>query len=120
VSDRDRRPVFVLAVAFVAIAVVLTLARRRECGRAPTGTARVQAGDRQRTATGPARPELDAAKREAVRRAIMRTWSIGDTPQQSGSAPSSPWTAVDLDGGSLAPAYIRARIRDDYAPLAKD
>lgn len=66
-------------------------------------------------------PEVDPKKREEMRRAIMRAWGLGDSPSPAaGAAAASPWTAVDLDGASLAPSYIRSRIREDYLPLAKD
>ncbi len=65
----------------------------------------------------------DRARRDEVRRQIFLAWSrAAATPP-----PSDPTPAADplhapmptLDGGAVDPDYLRARIREDFVPMAQ-
>ncbi len=70
--------------------------------------------------TPPERTVIDRALRDRVRAAIYRAWSEGQAAP-SEAAPRDPVHAPmpTLDGGRVDPGYIRARIREDFLPMAQ-
>ncbi len=77
-----------------------------------------------------ARPALrtvrDRAVRDEMRQKIFLAWSQGAPPNGASPAPAAP-AAPDplhapmptLDGGAVDPEYLRARIREDFLPMAQ-
>lgn len=64
----------------------------------------------------------DRTVRDEVRRQIFRAWSRASAaaPPSADLPPPDPLRAPmpTLDGGAVDPDYLRARIREDFAPMA--
>lgn len=133
-----RAPAVALAVAVAAL--LLWLARSRDGSPPndrPAAPATSPAPDAPRAArdepagapdaTAPlARTVHDRAVRDAVRRQIFLAWSRAGN-DTTAIAPSAAPQAPDplhapmptLDGGAVDPDYLRARIREDFLPMAQ-
>jgi hypothetical protein len=125
-----------VVLAFVALAALLYLATstRRDAPRAPSdpSTSEVAAPDDRRPETSPRPSDVptappdrtvrDRARRDEVRRQIFLAWShAASATQTHAEAPAAdPLRAPmpTLDGGSVDPDYLRARIREDFLPMA--
>lgn len=128
-----------VALAVAVAALLLWLARSRDGSPPndrPASPATSSPSDAPRTArdepadapdaTAPlARTVHDRAVRDAVRRQIFLAWSRA--ADATAVAPSPTPQAPDplhapmptLDGGAVDPDYLRARIREDFLPMAQ-